>query len=116
MNRLTTFAAVLAVLSSVLFGCSSKTQRASSPTNGTTVLLFPEWAVSASAFERTVYTNYFIVYSNGFWFTRERQNDGALAAFWKDGHGNKTVSEAKSDFGMNIQWNVYRAMYDARSK
>ena len=85
-------------------------------TNGTTVLLFPEWEQSTSAFERKVYTNYFAVYRDGYWYTREREGDGSLSVFWKNDLPHRKIVDAKSDFGLNIQWNVYKGIYDAMSK
>lgn len=85
-------------------------------TNGTTLLLFPEWEKSESAFERKVYTNYYVVYQNGTWLTKERQTDGSMTTFWKTECPNKTVDEAKQAFSLNIQWNVYKGIYDTLSK
>ncbi len=98
----------------MICGCSRvKEAHGTETTNGTAVLIFPEWKASNSAFERKVYTNYFAVYSNGFWFVRERQSDGSLAIFWKLDEAHKSINDAKELFGLNIQWNIYKAIHDA---
>lgn len=81
--------------------------------NGTEVLLFPEWKDSSSAFERLVYTNYVVVYSNGLWYTKEKQTNGTLSVFWEGDEGESDIGEAKMNFGLNIKWAVYRALYDS---
>lgn len=107
---------VAVTLVAALTGCGVNPITEPEITNGTTVLLFPEWEHSESPFERKVYTNYYVVYSNGNWVTRERQSDGSLAQFWKSTDGDKTLDEAKQAFGLNIQWNVYKGIYDSMSK
>jgi len=94
-----------------------KPQQALTPqyTNGTTVLLFPEWSNSPSAFERLIHTNYYAVYDSGRWYVREKQPDGTLAQFWDDDVAEKTVEKHKPRFGLNIKWQIYKAMYDALS-
>ncbi|MFA5130656.1 MAG: hypothetical protein WC477_07160 [Patescibacteria group bacterium] len=113
----TTLAAAIAVLSIALLGCDRPPKiDGITVTNGTAVLMFPEWMNSASAFERVVYSNYFAVYKDGKWFTRERQADGTLAVFWKSDSAYENIQDAKTTFGMNIQWNVSKGLYDAFSK
>lgn len=80
--------------------------------NGVTVLLFPEWKDSQSAFERTVYINYYAFYSNHNWYVREKRADGTLTQFWEDDTPSKSIDDCKSAFGLNIQWNIYKGMYD----
>jgi hypothetical protein len=82
-------------------------------TNGTCVLIFPEWKASDSAFERKVYTNYYEIYSNDTWLVREQQADGSLAKFFKKDTPSDYLGDVKMSFGFNIQWNIYKAMYDS---
>jgi len=103
----------------LLAGCSKVpdtdqvVRKAPKPKDGDTVLLFPEWETSGSAFERKVYTNYFVLRANGKWLVRERQKDGSLAVFWKSDSGYRDIDDVKSAFALNIQWNTWRELHDA---
>jgi len=79
---------------------------------GTTRLLFPEWEHSDSAFERAVYTNYYVVRCEDGWHTREMQPDGSLKPFWKSDRLNESIKDAKLDFAWNISWHIHQSMYD----
>ena len=109
----------IAVLAMLLAGCGQSDNTKSilklkpTITNGTTLLIFPEWETSDSAFERKVYTNYYAVYNSGKWFVREQQNDGSLATFWKSDTPYRSLDDVKMGFGLNIKWNIYRGIYDA---
>ena len=84
------------------------------PTNGTEVLLFPEWEHSKSAYERAMHTNLYAVAIDGKWVTRFRKPDGTMSKVWtgKDDLED-TPERLKRIFGMNIDWTVNKAVYDA---
>lgn len=110
-------AMIVAAMMIHLVGCGQLNRKAADqPTNGTAVLMFPEWARSDSAYERLKCTNFYAVYSNAAWFTRELQPDGTLAQYWKRDDGEETIEDARRTFGINIQWNVNKALYDALSQ
>ena len=85
----------------------------SGPTNGTTVLLFPEWSNSPSYLERKTHTNLYAVYISGRWHTRFLQPDGSLVTFWKTDAGDDSVDSAKNIFGLNVSWQVNKSVCDA---
>ena len=85
-------------------------------TNGTTILLFPEWSNSPSVLERTQHTNLYAVRQSDGWHTQFRATNGVLKAFWVGDSPSATISDAKTAFGMNISWQINKAMVDAFSK
>ena len=112
MSKLILTSVCMAAVLLCAAGCS-RGPRTEATTNGTTVVLFPEWTNSASAFERVMCTNLYAVHSNGTWRVRQRSGDGSLTGFWKADTESRTVGEARKDFGMNIPWLVNKAIYDA---
>jgi hypothetical protein len=95
---------------------SGELVKTSSITNGTEVLLFPEWTNSPSAFERFHSTNLYAVYYDGKWTTKYRIEDGTLKQFWTAEMKHDDIQGARQTFGMNIDWNIKKGIHDAFSK
>lgn len=83
------------------------------PTNGTTVLLFPEWAESSSHFEQEMYTNIYAVCSDGAWHICSRKGDGSFKPFWKKDPVYESIGDAKRTFDLSIQWNTSKVLFDS---
>lgn len=85
-------------------------------TNGESVLMFPEWKESKSAFERDYSTNLFAIYQDGKWYAHCYTTNRVLTPYWTDNEGYDSVDDTKDAFGLSIDHQISKALYDAFSK
>lgn len=83
------------------------------PQEGEIVPICREWTNSASAFERDMATNLWVVYERGEWRVRTRKNDGTAIPLWESDRGYDSPQDAAKTFAVNIDWHVLRAICDA---